>query len=179
MAYVKDFFKAMWKMAVVSIIAAIGAFVGIKEHMYILASVCSIVLVVCGVIWAPWIEEGFKLKHSETKGKALIFGFVEMLAYSWQIPASFGLWVVLRLPTLIMHSASSLCYHHNPNTRMRWFWYVNHALWNAIAIYNVRWLYNGNNIYNVHPTMLTICITLFWTTSFLFKLFRKKQVVIC
>ena len=175
--YIKDFFKVMWKMAAVSTIAAIGAFYGIKEHQYVLASACGIILTICGVIWAPWIEEGFKLTHSETKGKALVFGFVEMLAYAWQIPASLGLWLILRLPTLVMHSASSLCYSHYPNSRMKWFWYINHSLWNALAIINVRWLYTGNNVYNLHPTTFTTCVTIFWATILLFKLFRKKQLV--
>lgn len=178
--YLKDLAVALWKPILVSIFAIIGTIVGMHKHWYGFMSICAIVLSFVMCLWGPWVEENFKSTHCETKSQALIFGQLEFAIYSWQLVASgsWAVYLICRLPMLIMHSASSLCYYHYNNKTMRWFWFLNHAAWNIVASVRPMWLlsFNGKSVI---PTTLTIVVTLFWATSLCFKLFRKKQSVIC
>ena len=176
--YLTDLVVAMWKPVSVSIIAATGIWYGANKHWYIFMSACAIIFACVMCAWGPWCEEKFKAAHCSTKAQALLFGVIEFTLYSWQISASPVVFLICRLPTLMLHSASSLCYYHYNNNRMRWFWFINHSAWNTVACASPVWLYKLSGKMLV-PSALTICVTLFWTTVFMFKLFRKKQVVVC
>ena len=176
--YLFDFVRAMWKMALIATLSVAGSIWAIKQQNYLWMTVFGGIVVVVACLWAPWLEESFKMTHSDTKNKAFVFGLVEFILYAYQIPIGFMLFMVLRMPMLILHVASGLCYYHYPNNRMKWFWFINHSAWNAIACFSVNWLYTGNSIATIRPTLFTICVTTFWATSLCFKLFRKKLVEI-
>lgn len=179
--YILDFLKAMWKPFVVAIIAVAGTMYGMKEHLYIFMGICSVILSMVMCLWCPWIEEGFKMAHSSSKLEALAFSALESMLYAYPIflcGMGFRMFILLRLPMMILHAASGECYYHHPTKRMKVFWYINHSSWNIASSVIPAWLYTGTQVSNIRPTGLTICLMLFWGTSLMFKLIRKKDVVV-
>jgi len=176
--YLLDFARTMWKPFVIAVAAVIGVMYSVKHHYYVAMSVFGMILSVVMCLWTPWLEENFKLRHSNTKVEAVAFSLFEFMLYSYQaFGVGVGLFILLRLPMLLLHSASGLCYYHYPNRRMKMFWYVNHSLWNIASAIVPTWLYTGTSFSSIRPTTLTVCLMTFWGTSLLFKLFRSKKVV--
>ena len=176
--YIVDFVRSMWLMAASGIASAYGVFYATQHHHYFAMGIFGIILSVVMCAWAPYLEEKFKMDHSNTKMQALVFGVFEMILYSWQVVGGISTFLVCRVPMLLMHLASAECYYHSPSKRMFYFWLANHMAWNILACVKPTLLLKGSVTGSVRPTMLTICLMLFWGTSLMFKLVRKKDVVV-
>lgn len=175
--YLLDFVRVMWKPFFVAVVAVCASVYSINHHYYVAMSLSGLVVSVVVCIWTPWLEEEFKASHSATKKEAVIYALFELLLYSYQVAGfGVGLFVVFRLPMLVLHLASGLCYYHSQSKRIKLFWYINHSLWNIAASVVPTWLFTGSTINTIRPTLLTICLVLFWGTSMLCKIIRKKAV---
>lgn len=178
--YLADFFRTMWKPLVIAFVAVAGTMYSIEKHYYIAMSAFGLVVSVVMCLWVPWLEESFKMRHCGSKKEAIVYSFFEALLYSYQIAwFGMGLFIIFRMPMMLLHAASGECYYHHPTKRMKVFWYINHSSWNIVASVIPTWLYTGTQVSNIRPTGLTIFLMLMWGTSLAFKLARKKEVVSC
>jgi len=178
--YLKDFICTMWKPLIVAGVAVGGCVYSINNHYYVAMSAFGIVTSVVMCLWVPWLEESFKMRHCSSKKEAVVYAFFEAFLYSYQIAwFGVGLFMVFRLPMMLLHAASGLCYYHYSNKRMKVFWYINHSSWNILASVIPTWLYTGATVNSIRPTLLTVALMLFWGCSLACKIARKKEVKVC
>ena len=174
--YLKDLWHEVKYPLMVAVAASICLIVAIQQKWSSVSiNIFGSVVVVVACVWGPFCEEKFKRSHSLTKREALVFGFLEFAVYGWQIMLA-GIWGYMwcRIPMLVLHSASSMCYHHYPNSkRVFYFWFLMHSMWNTIGTVRPTWVLMISDG-KIYPTVFTCALVLLWLISLLCKL---KQIL--